>query len=204
MNAFPSKAEAIKKEILAAAGRQAAAEEAQAGAEEEKLLAAAAAEAAGLVAARSAEARAAAARRREALLASVALEAGRLRAELEEARLEAVRAGAEARLAAAGGLETAAGLAAAAIASIDGSAFTVKVSPVLAAEGRAGLAGEIARRAARGDLEIIIEPDPGCRGGALVLGSGGRQRWDNTLGARLARLWPGLRCRFAAGEKGEG
>jgi V/A-type H+-transporting ATPase subunit E len=205
MNGIPAAAEAIKKEILDNAARRAAAITAAAEEKAAKVVRAAEDEARALLLERGEKARSGAALRRAALLASVEVEAARARASLKESGLEKVRSAAAA---AAGGMAgsrvAAVKLAAAAIGRMEGAAFTVKISPELARGGTAGIAEEIAAGSGRGKLEIHVEEDPACSGGALVTGAGGRQRWDNSFGARLARLWPALRCAITLAEKGEG
>ncbi len=153
-----------------------------------------------------ASALAAAARRRGVMLAAVPGEAGRLRADFREAVLDSIKsralelAGEEAERA--GKAAVLAGLAAEAVRRMEGTNFVVALA---AADfgAAAGLPAEIERLAGRGPLEIRIEEDPGLAGGVLVRDGEGRQRWDNSFGGRLERLWPELRGRLMRGGEGE-
>ena len=58
---------------------------------------------------------------------------------------------------------------------------------------------EVRRRAGRDDVALRVAPAPEpIRGGVVVRSSDGRQVYDNSFAARLARLRPLLRRRLAA------
>jgi len=88
----------------------------------------------------------------------------------------------------------------AAIQAMDGHQFVLRVRqvPVLCPAVE-----DLLRRATnRPDLELRWVADPAVdEGGVVVESASGRQRWDNRLEARLARLWPELR-RQVAGRAG--
>jgi len=51
----------------------------------------------------------------------------------------------------------------------------------------------------RGSVELALgSAGAAIRGGVIVRDADGRRAWDNTLAARLERLWPALRRRIAA------
>lgn len=138
--------------------------------------------------------------KRRMLHAAAELEAGRLRAARLETLLALIKADAEAGLgreAARADAGVIAALAAEAVRGMEGTVFEVTV-PAGVLKGRPGLASEIEGLAGKGKLEMTFKEDPGLGGGAAVLGAGGRQFWDNSFAARLERLWPELRSRFAA------
>jgi len=144
--------------------------------------------------------RAEAARRRELLLATVPVEAGRLRDARIEALLQSVHDEVGRRLGAREGLdyrETLVRLAALAIRGMAGEAFLVALAPADRATLGPGLADEIAARAGRSPLVVELADDPAVEGGVIVRDSEGRQVWDNRLAARLERLWPELRRQLA-------
>ncbi len=138
-----------------------------------------------------------AARRREATLATVPVEAGRMRSAAVEVLLESLHVQARARLAARDGFDpdvTRVALAAEAVARMDGESFVATV----AAGGRLDV-DEVRRRAGRPAIQITVREDPAqADAGVVVEDADGRQAWDNRLGARLERLWPELRRRLVA------
>ncbi|HEY3353129.1 MAG TPA: hypothetical protein VGQ83_07785 [Polyangia bacterium] len=174
-------------EVLVAAARE------QAGA----LLAQAAADAAQGRDRRLDEARAEAARRAAAILATVPVEAGRLRAARIEAVLGEIHDEARRRLVAGDGgvpAETLVALAAEALARMEGDAFVLRLRP-----GARLDVDEVRRRAGRPGLELTALADPAVAdGGLIVEDAAGRQVWDDRLAARLERLWPELRRRLVA------
>lgn len=61
------------------------------------------------------------------------------------------------------------------------------------------LAGEVRRRSDRDELEISVAPKPAkIEGGVVVRDVEGRQVWDDSLAARLERLWPAARRAVAS------
>ena len=194
-------AEILRAEILADARREGGEIIHRAQQEAEALLARAGAEAEEDSREQLAAARAEAVRRRELILATLPVEAGRLRAARVEALLESVHEEVRRRLAARQGFdyrEAFLVLAAEAIGRMAGCIFTVKHAA--ADRGVLGeeLAGEIARRVGRASLKLTIACDASVHDGCLIITDGeGRQLWDNSLGVRLERLWPELRRQIA-------
>lgn len=188
-------------EILAAARRASDEIIHRAQQEVEALLAKATAEADQARRERLEAARAEAARRRELILATVPVEAGRLRAARVEALLDSVHAEVRRRLLAHEGFdyrETVIALAAEAMKRMPGSAFVVKLSPADCAALGDGLTGEIARRVGRAPLDVTIASEPAAQDGSLIIQDvDGRLVWDNSLPTRLERLWPELRRQIA-------
>ena len=188
-------------EILAAARRESDEIIHRAQQEVEALLAKATAEADQARRERLEAARAEAARRQELILATVPVEAGRLRAARVEALLESVHAEVRRRLLAHEGFdyrETVIALAAEAMKRMPGSAFVVKLSPADCAALGDGLTGEIARRVGRAPLDVTIASEPAAQDGSLIIQDvDGRLVWDNSLPTRLERLWPELRRQIA-------
>ena len=76
----------------------------------------------------------------------------------------------------------------------------VRVSSGEGPEELAHLAAEIVRRSGRAGVAVTVKIDGTGAGpeGAWVESADGRRVWDNTLAARLGRLWPDLRRRIAA------
>ena len=192
---------ALCEAILAQARRDA--DETLRGAREEagKLLAQAGAEAERERATRRAAAEAEAARRIELALATVPLEAERLRLGRIEAALETVRAEIRRRLLAREGFDYAEALAAPAAEALrrmEGEAFAIGLAPADRAALGPAWAEEVAHRAGRGALRLSLEDDPSVsEGGLTIRDAAGRQLWDNRLPARLDRLWPELRRQLA-------
>jgi vacuolar-type H+-ATPase subunit E/Vma4 len=166
----------------------------------EALIAKAAAEADKLRQERLDQARAEAARRKESILATVPVEAGRLRAARVEELLESVHDEVRRRLTARDGFnyrESLAALAAEAIKQMHGSAFIVKLSAADRAAFGDELAQEIACRVGQ-SLNLTVSNDAALKeSGPIIEDVEGRQMWDNRLLARLERLWPELRRQIA-------
>ncbi len=141
-------------------------------------------------------------RRRESALATVPVEADRLRLARVEALLESMHEEIRRRLTAREGFdyrETIITLSAEAVKQMPASAFVVKLSAADRAALGEGLAGDIVRRVGPTPLEITISSDANLtEGGAIIEDTGGLQVWDNRLLARLERLWPELRRQIAA------
>lgn len=194
-------AEILRAEILADA-RRASEEIIRRGQQEaEALLAKATAEADEARREQLEAARAEAVRRRELMLATIPVEAGRLRTARVEALLESVHEEVRRRLLARKGFdfrEAVLVLAAEAIQRMPGSDFIVKHAA--GDRGTLGdeLAGEIAHRVGRSPLHITITSDSAANDGCLIIQDGeGRQVWDNSPVVRLERLWPELRRQIA-------
>jgi len=169
--------------------------------EAESLLAKATAEANKARQERLEAARAEAVRRRELILATVPVEAGRLRSARVEALLESVHEAVRRQLVAREGFdyrETVIALAAEAMKHMPGSAFVVKLSVADCAALGNELSEEIAHRVGRTPLNVTIAKDSAAKDGVLVIQDlEGRVMWDNSLSARLDRLWPELRRQIA-------
>lgn len=134
-------------------------------------------------------------RRQETILATVAVEAGQLRAAHIEALLESIRLEIQRRLLAQdfNVHETLVTLAAEAIRQMPGNNFVLKISSADHDAFGESLAEEIARRAGRSPLNLAISADATVADGVIVQSTDGRLVWDNRLSARLERLWPELR-----------
>lgn len=193
--------EILREEILADARRESEGILRRAQQEAETLLANAAAEADRARQERLDQARAEGARRKELILATVPVEAGRLRAARVEALLQSVAEEVRRRMLAREGFDYRKAmvvLAAEAVSQMAGEAFVVKLSPADRAGYGTGLAEEIARRVGRSPLSITIANETTITGGGLVVqDSEGRQVWDNRFAPRLQRLWPELRRQIA-------
>ena len=192
--------EVLREEILAAARREGEEIVSRARQDAEVFLTSAVAEADRIRQEQLDQARAEAARQSELILATVAVETGRLRAARVEALLESVYEEACQRLVAREGfeyLETVIGLASHAISQMAGDGFVVKLSEADQTILGDGLAEEIAHRVGR-PVGIAISYEPGItEGGVIVEDTEARQMWDNRLVKRLERLWPELRRQVA-------
>ncbi len=147
-------------------------------------------------------ARAEAARRKDLILATVPVEANRMRAARIEALLQSIFAEIRRRLLERDGFDyrdTLIALAVEAISRMAGEAFVVKLSPADHAALGEGLAGEIAQGLRPSQpLSITLADEPAITEGGLILqDAGGFQIWDNRLPVRLERLWPELRRQIA-------
>jgi vacuolar-type H+-ATPase subunit E/Vma4 len=193
--------EILYEEILAEARRESEAIIRRAQQEAEALLAKAAAKANQARTERLDQARAEAARRTELILATIPVEAGRLRSARVESLLESIHEEIRRRLVTHEGFdyrEAVAELAAEAVQQMHGNAFDVKLSSADRAAFGDGVAEDIARRAGRSPLHITISNDATLKeGGPIVEDAEGRQVTDNRLLARLERLWPELRRQIA-------
>jgi vacuolar-type H+-ATPase subunit E/Vma4 len=167
----------------------------------ENLLTAATSEASRIREGQLDQARGEALRRKELILATVPVEAGRMRLARIESLLESVREEVRERLLACNGFECremVIALSALAIKHMAGGAFTVNVPEKDRAAAGDGLAKEIKRRTGRSALRIALSFDPTItEAGVIVEDAGGRQRWDNRLLERLERMWPELRRKVA-------
>ncbi len=147
-------------------------------------------------------------RRRELALATVPVEAGRRRAARIEEILQSIREEARRRLLAREGFdyrEVLTALAAEAIGKMEGDKFVLELA--LADRQAFGDAWvqEVGRRAAAGrpeseraSLEVRLAAEPAdIQGGVRIRDVEGRQAWDNSLDARLDRLWSAMRRQIA-------
>ncbi len=187
-------------EILADAQRQSEEILQRAKTEAETTLAAASAEAEKIRHERREQAQAEAARRKELILATVAVETGRLRSARVEMLLESVRETIRRRLQARNfdARETILALAAEAVRRMPGNDFVLKISAADHAAFGDGLAAEIAQRVGRSPLNLVISADPAITdSGVIIQTADGFQFWDNRLLSRLERLWPELRRQIA-------
>lgn len=191
----------LQEEILADARRQAQDARERAKKEAEAIIAKARLEAENDRRVQSQAAQAEAKRRRELTLATIPVVVGRRRAECVESALNQVRQEAARRLAAREGFDcrqAVVRLAAEALARMEGNRFVLEVSD---ADSRAlgqGWLDEVRRQAGRNGLELSTAPaEKKDQPGVLIRDAEGRQIWDNTLPARLVRLWPALRSELA-------
>jgi vacuolar-type H+-ATPase subunit E/Vma4 len=191
----------LREEILAEARRESEEIVNRARQGAESLLAAAAAEATKVREEQLDQARTEAARRSGLVLASVPVEAGRLRDAHIESLLESVQEEVRQRLLALDGLsyrEAVITLAALAASRMAGVAFVVKVAEVDRALFGDGLADEVAHRVGRPALNVSVSYDPEITGGGVIVEDGeARQIWDNRFLKRLERMWPELRRQIA-------
>ena len=192
----------LRSEIIADARRQAERLARRARTDAEALLAKARAEAEQARRERARAAQAEAARRRNLALATVPVQAARMRAERTEAALQAVHDEAGERLAAREGLDARRAivdLAAEAVSAMAGNRFVLEMSE---ADRRAfgdAAAEEVRGRLGRPDVVITVAPGSDrVAAGVVVRDDAGRQVWDNSLAARLERLWPAMRSQVAA------
>jgi len=134
-------------------------------------------------------------RRRELALATIPVTVGRRRAECIEAALNQVRDEAGRGLAARDGFDyrqAVIRLTAKALAQMDGNRFVLEVSDADNQAFGQGWVQEVSQQSGRSGLELSTAPAKN-QGGVIVRDAEGRQVWDNTLPARLERLWPALR-----------
>lgn len=196
----PNSPEMLRAEILAEARRESEEIIRRAQSEAISLLAAAKAEADKLHQERQDAAKAEAARRSEMALATVPVEAGRIRSERIESILESVREEARHRLLAHDfdDHETLVVLAAEAVRQMPGAEFFLKISSTDAAAFGGKLAEEVVQRAGHSSLKLSVSPDPSITDGGVIVGDAeGFRIWDNRLLSRLERLWPELRRQIA-------
>lgn len=186
-------------EILADARRESEEILRRAKTEAEKTLADASAEAVKIRSEHREQAQTEAARRSEMILATVAVEAGRLRAARIEELLESVRREIGRRLQTRdyGASEVIVALAAEAIRHMPGSDFVLKISAADHAALGEGMAGEITRRVGRSPLNLTLSAAAAVADGVVIQSANGLQIWDNRLTSRLERLWPELRRQIA-------
>lgn len=148
------------------------------------------------------KARAEASRLADSILATLPLEQRRHRAARIECLLDNLRAQIEQAAHAKASSHpdrTTVTLAAEAIRQMQGDAFRIRVSPACATLPAQDLTSRIAARLGRPTPALEWIPDPSILPGEVIVqDASGRQRADQRLAARLARLWPDLRCRIAS------
>ena len=209
MSSPPSNPEQVlQEEILADARRQAQGAVDRARQEAEALLTKARLEAENDRRVQSQAAQVEAKRRRDLALAAIPVVVGRRRAECIESALNQIRDEAARRLAAREGFDyrqAVIRLAAEALALMEGNRFVLEVSDADNQALGQGWLEEVRRQSGRSGLELStasantknqVEDSTG-RVGVLVRDAEGRQVVDNTLLARLERLWPALRRELA-------
>lgn len=194
-------AQVLRDEILSEAQRESRAILDRARQDAETLLAQAVSEADKIRFEKLEQARLEAARRKDLLLATVPVEAGRLRSTRIEELLDSIHEAASQRLTSRKGFnyrESVITLAADAVNGMSGETFTVRLS-----QNNRDILGEkpaeeIARRVERAPVKIVISYDPSITDGGPIIEDGeARQIWDNRLSVRLERLWPELRRHIA-------
>lgn len=89
-------------------------------------------------------------------------------------------------------------LAAEALTRMEGDAFVLELSEQDREQHAESLAVAAARQAGRPDVSVTVSAEPAKIGsGVIVRDAEGRQVWDNSLEARLKRMWPLLRSQIA-------
>jgi V/A-type H+-transporting ATPase subunit E len=140
-------------------------------------------------------------RKRELVLATVPVEIGRMRATRAEEELLALRDKIHARLSARKGFdydETLVALAAEALGRMEGDAFVLALAERDRETFGAKLTKVVPDRAGRPDVTLTVDNQPASiKGGVIVRDPQGRQVWNNSLEARLERMWPLLRSQIA-------
>ena len=146
-------------------------------------------------------ARAEAHRRSALVLATVGVEAGRMRIRRAEEVLQGIYNEARKRIERREGFDyrqTVVVLAAAAISRMEGNRFVLTISEADREALGAGLAEEVSRRVGRKGLDVTVNTEGAAAGGVIIRDAEGRQRWDNSLAGRLERFWPALRPEIGA------
>lgn len=196
-----SSMDVLRQEILADAEKQAERARRRAKRDAKTALEKAETEAAEDREARLKDARRRADTTRDLVLARVPVEARRMRADRQEAILRGIYEDAASRLADRDGFDYAEAvgtLAAEAIKRMDGDRFTLAFSAADRDAVAERVAEEVRRRVGREGVEIAVADESAdIEAGVVVRDADGRQTWDNSLAARLERLWPELRRRIA-------
>jgi vacuolar-type H+-ATPase subunit E/Vma4 len=195
----PHPTDVLCAEILAEARRESEVILRHAQSEAGRVLAAGNAEAEKIEHEQIEQARVEAARREGMVLASIAVEASRIRAAHIEKLLESIRQEIQRHLSA-GDLDRHAvvvTLATEAIRQMSGNDFILKICPADQAAFGEDIIGKIAGRARRSPLNLIVTADAAVTNGIIIESANGLQVWDNRLTARLERLWPELRRQIA-------
>jgi V/A-type H+-transporting ATPase subunit E len=193
--------EVLRDEILADAQRQATRVIRKAEREAKAILDKATSESQEERDSKLAAAQAEADRKRMLVLATVPVEIGRMRAARIEKELLALRDQVRSRLRDRKGFdyrETLEALAAEALAQMEGDTFILALSERDHKQFAARLAEAARKRAERPQVTVTVDDQPApIAGGVVVRDPAGRQVWDNSLEARLDRLWPLLRSQIA-------
>ena len=140
-------------------------------------------------------------RRHRLILATIAVEAGRLRAERIESLLESIHDQIRERLSHREGFDyrnTLSALALAGLRAIDATDATIQLSPQDMTVFGKELVESLPRQLNRSPATIVLSSEPAVTGGVVIKDTAGRQICDNSLLARLERLWPALRPIIAA------
>lgn len=147
-------------------------------------------------------ARAEAARRGDAILATVSVEAGRVRALRIEELLRTIHDQAQERFGTRSGFdfrETVVRLSSGALQQMDGETFRLRLSVQDCQVCGDGLAADIRKLSDHPALVLQILADSTLKDGeVLIEDEAGRQVWNVSLDARLERCWPELRRQIAA------
>lgn len=150
-----------------------------------------------------ASARARADHHRDMTLATVPVEIGRMRSARVEQELLQLRDRVSQKLNHNAGEDyhqVLVNLAAEPLARMEGQTFILELSARDLAEQDGTLPGAASQRAGRAELSVTVSPEPAnIAGGVIVRDPEGRQVWDNSLKARLDRMWPLLRSQIAEG-----
>jgi vacuolar-type H+-ATPase subunit E/Vma4 len=140
-------------------------------------------------------------RRRDLTLATIPVVVGRRRADCIESALNQIRDEAARQLEARAGFDyrqAVIRLTATALAQMDGNRFILVVSDADNQALGQGWVEEVSRQSGRSGLELsTASAKTKNQAGVLIRDAEGRQVWDNTLLARLERLWPALRRELA-------
>ena len=191
----------LQEEILADARRQAQDARERAKKEADAIVAKARIEAENDRRVQAQGAEAEAKRRRELTLATIPVVVGRRRADCIEAALNQIRDEAARLLAARQGFDyrqAVIRLAAEALAQMAGNRFVIEVSDSDSQALGQGWVEEAGRQSGRNGLELSAAPAKmQNQAGVIIRDADGRQVWDNTLLARLERLWPAARRELA-------
>ena len=193
---------ALRDEILADAQRQAERLTRKAEREAQAMLDKATAESEEARRSALAAAQERAARSRGLMLATLPVDIGRMRSARLEEELLKLRERVRQALRGRSGFayeQALVNLATEALAHMEGDDFVLELSaedlPTRAETLRAVL-----NRVGRPGVAVTIGTEPAAiAGGVIVRDRAGRQVWDNSLEARLDRLWPSLRNQLAAG-----
>jgi vacuolar-type H+-ATPase subunit E/Vma4 len=200
MESCQGSSEKLRTEILAEAQRKSEEIIIQARQEAESVLARAIEEAGRLREEIINQATAEAERRSALTLATVPVEAGKLRAARVEDLLETIHEEASRRLVSREGFDyprTMIVLVSQAIYQMAGDAFVVKLSDADRALVGEDFVDEVAKRAGR-PVKITFSREQDSPGGVIIEAEDARQVWDNRLLSRLERMWPELRRQIAA------
>jgi vacuolar-type H+-ATPase subunit E/Vma4 len=192
--------EVLRGEILAGAKAKADETLARAKADADTLLVKARSDAEKEHREKLAAAKAQAATLTEQIMGRLPVDVGRMKSARIESLLVAVRDEVARRLAAREGFdyrEAVITLAAEAVSRMDGSRFILSVSEADRGALCDGWLQDVRGRAGR-EVELVLAPEPAkIAGGVIVRDADGRQLCDESLAARLERLWPAARREIA-------